>query len=148
MESKDLSKIWNQAPPDYYQRGICTNPFQMLWHKHKFQVFRKLAPKTSGGRILDLGCAGRLMTNIIANYFPKSKVTKDGQAIIAMDSGNLLFRIIWWFWEKTFGNVWHGAHLHPFQHRDLEKVIKEVGFKITKKHFSHLGMEVSFVLRK
>lgn len=75
-------------------------------------------------------------------------LSKKGVAIITMDSGNLLFRITWWFWEKTKGRVWSGAHLHPFHHRELEEVIKKAGFKIQKKHFSHLGMEVSFVLSK
>lgn len=77
------------------------------------------------------------------------RVTKqEGTAIIAMDSGNLLFRIVWPIWERTFGKVWQGAHLHPFHHTVLEKVINATGFSIAKKHFSHLGMEVSFVLKK
>lgn len=75
-------------------------------------------------------------------------IKKDGTVIVAMDSGNLLFKAIWWGWEKTFGSVWQNAHLHPFHHQDLERVIKEAGFQIIQKHFSHLGMEVSFVLQK
>lgn len=75
-------------------------------------------------------------------------IKKDGIVILAMDSGNLLFKTIWWGWEKTFGRVWQNAHLHPFHHQDLEKIIKQVNFKIAKKHFSHMGMEVSFVLKK
>lgn len=71
-----------------------------------------------------------------------------GQAIIAMDSGNLMFRIVWWIWEKTAGKVWQGAHLHPFKHEELENAIKKSGLKILKKHFSHFGMEVSFVVRR
>ncbi len=73
---------------------------------------------------------------------------KDGMTILAMDSGSLMFRIIWWFWEKTRGRVWEGAHLHPFHHDHLEKVIRESGFKIQQKKFSHLGMEVLFLLKK
>ncbi|KKR81589.1 MAG: hypothetical protein UU73_C0001G0135 [Candidatus Daviesbacteria bacterium GW2011_GWA1_41_61] len=75
-------------------------------------------------------------------------VKKNGTVIVAMDSGNLMFKTTWWAWEKTFGRVWQGAHLHPFHHQDLEKIIRQADFKITKKHFSHLGMEVSFVLKK
>lgn len=78
----------------------------------------------------------------------KRVMRKNGRAIIAMDSGSPLFRVVWWFWEKTKGNVWQGAHLHPFTHDELEKVIKKTGFKVIKKHFSHLGMEVSFLLSK
>lgn len=73
---------------------------------------------------------------------------KDGSLILAMDSGNFLFRIVWFFWEKSFGKVWQEAHLHPFHHFDLEDLIGKAGFKIKKKIFSHLGMEVVFVLSK
>lgn len=73
---------------------------------------------------------------------------KDSTIIISMDSGSLLFRLIWWFWEKTTGRVWKGAHLHPFHHSELEETIKNAGFKIKQKHFSHLGMEVTLVLQR
>ncbi|QQG43461.1 MAG: class I SAM-dependent methyltransferase [Candidatus Daviesbacteria bacterium] len=73
---------------------------------------------------------------------------KDGLAILAMDSGNLMFRTIWWFWGKTKGRVWEGAHLHPFHHDHLEEIVQKSGFKIQQKKFSHFGMEVVFVLKK
>lgn len=78
----------------------------------------------------------------------KRVIKKDGMVIVAMDSGNLLFKTVWWWWEKTFGKVWQNAHLHPFHHQYLGQIIKQAGFKVTRKHFSHLGMEVSFVLQK
>lgn len=71
---------------------------------------------------------------------------KDGSAIVAMDSGNLLFRTIWFIWENTKGKVWKNAHLNPFKHKNLEKLIIKSGFTILKKKFSHLGMEVTFLL--
>ena len=73
---------------------------------------------------------------------------KEGTAVVAMDSGSLLFQIVWWFWEKTKGKVWQGAHIHPYKHKELENIIKEAGFKIKSKRFSHLGMEISFMLVK
>lgn len=75
-------------------------------------------------------------------------ITKKGVVLVAMDSGNTLFNIIWLIWEKTFGKVWQDAHLHPFHHHDLEEIVKLAGFQILSKHFSHFGMEVSFVLQK
>lgn len=71
-----------------------------------------------------------------------------GTLILTMDSGSLLFRIVWLIWEKTSGKVWQGAHLHPFTHRELEQIIKQARFKIKQKIFSHLGMEVTFILKK
>lgn len=208
---RNLAKIWAQVPPDYYQKGVKTNPFQYLWHTHKMKVFEKLVGGKKFKKILDVGCAGGNMTNIISHIFPKSYIVgvdiyekainyarrhyphieflvadahhlpfktsafdlvvcyetiehvlnpyktlkeikrvtnKGGTAIVAMDSGNLLFRIVWWIWENTRGKVWHGAHLHPLRHGELERLIRKTGFTIINKHFSHLGMEVSFVLKK
>lgn len=77
------------------------------------------------------------------------RVLKDeGTFILAMDSGNWLFRIVWAVWEKTFGRVWKEAHLHPINHHHLEKLVKKAGFKVRRKLFTHLGMEVVLVLTK
>lgn len=77
------------------------------------------------------------------------RVTKKGGiSILVMDSGSLLFRIVWFLWENSKGKVWKGAHLHPFTHQQLENIIKKLGFNIKQKRFSHLGMEVIFLLIK
>lgn len=78
----------------------------------------------------------------------KRVLKKGGLLVLAMDSGNWMFRAIWFVWEKTTGKVWEGAHLHPFNHHELETVVLKSGFKIKDKIFSHLGMEVVFVLKK
>lgn len=78
----------------------------------------------------------------------KRILKKDGKLILAMDSGNWLFKSVWMIWENTYGKVWQGAHLNPFHHNSLEKFIKKAGLKIKKKFFTHLGMEVTFVLKK
>lgn len=75
----------------------------------------------------------------------KRVLKKDGQAIISMDSGSILFRAIWFFWTKTKGRVWENAHLHEFNAKLLENSIKQAGFKIRKKDFSHFGMAVTFL---
>lgn len=73
---------------------------------------------------------------------------KDGTLILTMDSGSLLFRLVWFIWENTKGKIWQGAHLHPFHHTELEQLIINSDFKIKNKIFSFLGMEVTFVLNK
>lgn len=74
---------------------------------------------------------------------------KDGQALIEMDSGSLLFRSIWWCWTKWGrGKVWKDAHLHPFKAHELEKLIRSNGFEIKQKMFSHFGMAVTFLVIK
>ncbi|MCL5018905.1 MAG: class I SAM-dependent methyltransferase [Patescibacteria group bacterium] len=78
----------------------------------------------------------------------KRVLKKGGVLVLAMDSGSLLFRIIWFIWENTKGKVWQEAHLHPFHHQELEEIIKKAKFNILKKSFTFLGMEVTFVLSK
>ena len=78
----------------------------------------------------------------------KRVLKKNGSLILTMDSGSLLFKLVWFVWENSTGKIWKGAHLHPFHHRELEKIIKLAGFKIKNKIFSFLGMEVTFVLSK
>lgn len=78
----------------------------------------------------------------------KRVLKKRGTLILTMDSGSLLFRLVWFVWENTKGKIWKGAHLHPFHHSQLEKLIQNSGFKIRNKIFSFFGMEVTFVLGK
>ena len=78
----------------------------------------------------------------------KRVLKKGGTLILTMDSGSWLFRLVWFIWENTKGKIWQGAHLHPFHHKELEKLIQDSGFKIKDKIFSFAGMEVTFILSK
>lgn len=73
---------------------------------------------------------------------------KKGRALIGQDTDNFLFKIIWIIWTKTRGKVWQNSHLHPYGPSNLEKLIKECGFKIIDRKFSHLGMEIFFFIEK
>ena len=75
-------------------------------------------------------------------------LSKNGTLILSMDSGSWLFRIVWFVWENTRGRIWKGAHLHPFHHWELERLIKKTRFRIRKKIFSFFEMEVTFVVKK
>lgn len=78
----------------------------------------------------------------------KRVLKKGGKLILAMDSGTLAFRIIWFFWENTFGRTWKGAHLNPYHYNDLENLVLQSGLKILARHFTHFELEVVFVLEK
>lgn len=78
----------------------------------------------------------------------KRVLKKDGTLILAMDSGSSLFRLVWSIWKKTYGRAWRNSHLHPFKHDELDQIILESGFKVKNKLFSHLGMEVVYILSK
>lgn len=71
-----------------------------------------------------------------------------GHVILGVDSGSLMFKMVWAVWEKSFGKVWQGAHISPFDHLKLQHLLKKEGFKIKKKLFTHFGMEVVFLLQK
>lgn len=73
---------------------------------------------------------------------------RKGRVLIGQDTDNLLFKIIWMIWTKRRGKVWHNSHLHPYGPQKLEKLIKDCGFKIINKKFSHFGMEVFFFAEK
>lgn len=208
---KDLEKIWNQVPANYYQKGVKNNLFQSLWHGRKIALAKKLLNAIKFKNCLDVGCASGFMVSEIAKLNPKAKyfgidiyekvikharktypnikfevasaskipfadnsfdlilfyetiehvedpqiclkeikrvLKEQGHLILTMDSGSFLFRMVWYVWEKSYGKIWQGAHLHPFHHKQLEELIKTVGFKIKNKIFSHLGMEITFILKK
>lgn len=78
----------------------------------------------------------------------KRVLTKDGTAIIEMDSGNLLFRVIWYWWTRLRRGVWRDSHIHAFNTKKLENMIKNSGFIITRKKVFNATMAVAFLLRK
>lgn len=74
---------------------------------------------------------------------------KNGQVIISMDSGNLLFRIIWFFWTRFGkGKVWRGSHLTHFNKKILKEMILKNGLLIEREVVSHFGMAVTLKLKK
>lgn len=78
----------------------------------------------------------------------KRVLKKDGRAIIELDSGSLLFSVVWYFWRLSRGGVWKDAHLHSFNVPKLEKMLKRVGFKIINKRQFNLGMAMVFSVEK
>jgi len=78
----------------------------------------------------------------------KRCLADNGEVIVSMDSGNWLFNLAWFFWTKTKGKVWQGAHLHKFDRKKLKKLFKKANFKIERQKISHLGMAMTFRLRK
>ncbi len=72
-----------------------------------------------------------------------------GRIVISMDSGSSLFSLIWFFWTRFGrGRVWDGSHLWKFDRQKLKKMILEEKFVIESEKVSHLGMAVTFVVRK
>ncbi len=78
----------------------------------------------------------------------KRVLKKKGKVLIGQDTNNWQFKLIWFFWTKTRGRVWAGAHINPQSTKLLEKLIKKTGFVIILKKFSQAGLEVFFLGEK
>ena len=78
----------------------------------------------------------------------KRVLKKDGIAILEMDSGNLLFRVAWYWWTNVRKGVWRHSHLHLFTARKLENIIKKAGFRIKKRNIFNFSMGIAFLLEK
>jgi ubiquinone/menaquinone biosynthesis C-methylase UbiE len=73
---------------------------------------------------------------------------RGGAAVIEMDTGNLLFNLVWYLWTNLKGKVWKDAHVHKFNSFKLEKMIENSGFIIEKKKIFNFGMAVAFYSKK
>lgn len=78
----------------------------------------------------------------------KRVMKKNGIAIIELDTGSLLFSIVWYLWRKTRGKVWKDAHLHSFTVRKLKRYMKHYGFKIIKMQTFNADMAMIFAVKK
>lgn len=74
-KSKKIEDIWNQVPPDYYEKGVKTNIFQRIWHTKKLSTFKQIVNGIKCKRVLDVGCAGGTFTNNVSRIFPQAKIT-------------------------------------------------------------------------
>lgn len=206
---KELEEIWEQVPPDYYQKGVKDNFLQRIWHTQKLKAVLDLI-NIKPSSILDVGCASGWFLNEIYKRHPKTRHTgidiyssaiiygkqkyrnlrllradahkipfrknsfdlvictevlehvinpekvlkeikrvlkPDGIAIIEMDTGNLIFKFIWYIWTNIFHGVWRNSHIHIFNIRKLEKMIEKNGFFVEKNIFN-FTMAVAFRLKK
>lgn len=78
----------------------------------------------------------------------KRVLKKRGRVIVELDSGSLLFSMVWYLWRKFNGKVWNDSHVHSFNVRKLEQLSKKCGFLVVEKKRFNLGMAMVFVLTK
>jgi ubiquinone/menaquinone biosynthesis C-methylase UbiE len=208
---KTLEEIWNDVPPDYYQKGIRHNILQKIWHLNKLRCTLQLIQNnTNPGKILDIGCASGWFLAQIKKKYPQSKcmgidiydkaisygnklypelqlanfdahrlpfdncsfdiiictevlehvvspnqvlqeikrvLKPEGIAIIEMDTGNSLFRIVWYLWNHLRCGVWKDAHLHKFNRHKLEKLINTSGLHVVQKKLFCYNMAIVFAAK-
>jgi len=68
------TKVLNQVPPDYYDKGIKSNLFQWIWHTWKWHSLKSFL-KGFDGRILNIGCADGSLTSKIGSFLPLANLT-------------------------------------------------------------------------
>lgn len=113
---KTLEDIWNQVPPDYYQRGVRDNLFQWIWHTWKWNSIKQLF-KDSNIRplkILDIGCASGYLTIQIASFFPRAEVVGIDSYKSAIEYG-----------KKNYPNIRFkvaDAHKLPFKNESFDLI--------------------------
>lgn len=78
----------------------------------------------------------------------KRVIKKDGVAIIELDSGSILFSVVWYVWRKFHGKVWNDAHLHSFNIKKLEEHVQQGGLRVLKKSKFNWGMGMIFSIKK
>jgi ubiquinone/menaquinone biosynthesis C-methylase UbiE len=78
----------------------------------------------------------------------KRCLKKNGSVIIEIDSGNLLFCLVWFFWIRTFGKVWKGAHLWKFNPKKLETLFSKHRLEVKSKKGFNFKMGVAYRLQK
>lgn len=78
----------------------------------------------------------------------KRVLKNQGLAIVELDSGSFLFSLVWFLWRKLHGRVWNHAHLHSFNSKRLEAMIRLCGFTIITKKKFNFDMAMAFVITK
>lgn len=62
-----------------------------------------------------------------------------GYGVILIPTNNLLFRTIWFIWNRIYP-VWNHAHVQDFRNDSLEKVVKQVNLQIVSVRTFNFGM--------
>lgn len=97
-----------------------------------------------------------ICTEVLEHVASPEKVLKEiervlssrGIAIIEMDTGSFLFKVVWHWWTNMMRGVWKDSHIHMFNPTILQNMILKNRFLITEKRIFNFTMAVAFCLRK
>ena len=109
----------------------------------------KLPFKTAS---FDLVLCTEVLEHVVAPEKVVSEIEKvlkpGGVAVIEMDSGNILFKLAWYWWTNLRSGVWKDAHIHVFNAAILESMLKKSSMEIVKKKYFNKTMGIAFVMKK
>jgi ubiquinone/menaquinone biosynthesis C-methylase UbiE len=68
-----LTKVIQKVPPNYYQDSVKKNVLQRIWHRWRIRTLEKVINNRYRS-VLDIGCAGGYLTNILSKLTKCSKI--------------------------------------------------------------------------
>lgn len=150
-----LSKLWEEYPKASYA-GVDVHKKAIDYGKKRYKNLKLICADAHSLPFPNESFDVVICTEVLEHVKNPEKVlreikrvlTKDGIAIIEMDSGNLLFRAIWYWWVHLRRGVWRDSHIHTFDTAILQNLILESGFLIVRKETFNLKMAVAFVVKK
>lgn len=112
--TETLNKIWQQVPPDYYQKGIENNFLQRFWHYQKLKNVCDLIDNNPKD-VLDVGCASGWLLSEVAKNYPKAQCTGIDVYKKALDYGSKNY--------KNLKLIEADAHKLPFSEKSFDLII-------------------------
>lgn len=72
--TKSAANLHERVPPDWYFDSMKKNLGQNIWHNTRFQEVGREIEITKNGKILDIGCADGVFTNVVLKKSGAQKV--------------------------------------------------------------------------
>jgi len=139
--------------------GIDILESSVLHAKKRFSKNKKLRFRVASGENLPFKNEefdAVFCLEVLEHVFSPRKVLKEiervlkknGIAVFLVPTENLLFKIVWFFWENTKGWIWKGTHIQKFNHKRLKRMIEKTGLEIVNEKKFLMGMLEVFKTKK
>lgn len=72
----------------------------------------------------------------------------DGLLVMSTPDNHLVFRTMWWVWERFFDRTWKDKHISSFPEKAWARIIKNTNLYYIEEVRSYLRLNSVFKLRK
>ena len=73
---------------------------------------------------------------------------KDGVFVVTTPNNNVIFTILWWVWERSFGDEWKDAHVITYKKNDWLKIFNQNNLFRVEKVINYWKINLIVKLRK